>query len=192
MEKALKLYQEEVNKQKQHLINRKEEQKRLAEEIEELKAKVKEGAKKGVLSKVLKQDTEALKQDSEKLSKLGAEKEIIDIEVEALEELAKYPDGEVLAKAIDYVNKVMEHNEATLKEMEQKYEEAKKMKEEAEKVMKDTDTKARYKAESQLVNQAMNDIRETLSLVSDYKEREKIMEHGYLPYLKDALMGNFK
>lgn len=133
MEKALKKYQDEFTKLNQHQDDMKAEQKRLAQEIEDFKVSVKTDAKKSTLSSVLKRS------DSDKLAKLLAQKQIIDLEVEALDELANQSDNEVIQKAIKYIEKAQEKEKQIKEECQKKLDEALEMKAQAEQIIKEND-----------------------------------------------------
>lgn len=131
MEKALKKYQEVYAKCNSNLEEAKAEQKRLEEEIQAIKTGVKENAKKGKFTSLLKG------KQTDKLAKLLASKQIIDLEVEAIEENNKNNNNnDVVAAALEYIAAVEKNNESIKEFYRQEREKAEKELERAKEICK--------------------------------------------------------
>lgn len=183
MEKALKAYQNEMNKFSNQLAERKAEQSRLQDEINAIKSDVKTNAKKGKLSSLLRGN------DTDRLAKLLAEKQIVDIEVEALTEVANQGDDEAVAKAINYIDKAQEESERVQKEFENKRLEAEALMTQARQMLSEYSVTQQNGSIKAIFNKVRADLDGVLSC--KYTEKDhSVFERGLredLSYLKEIL-----
>lgn len=172
-----------MNKFSKQLDERRAEQARLQSEINDIKSDVKNNAKKGKLSSLLRGN------DTDRLAKLLAEKQIVDIEVEALMEVASQGDEEAVAKAINYIDKAQEETERVRAEFEAKREEAESLMAQALEMQ----SKYGVREQSQAVDEIYYKVRADLNgvLSPKYTERDhQLFERGLredLSYLKEIL-----
>lgn len=148
MEKALKKYQESYKKFNQGITECEERKKDIERQIQDIKSGLKENVKKGKIGTFLaggKVDT---------LSKLLAESQVIEVELEALNELKKSGETDVVRKALYFLDKVETKNNEVAEEFQKKREEAQKMIEEGKKMAMQYSHMSQIADTSMRINQA--------------------------------------
>lgn len=182
MQKTLKKYQDTYAKFNKNIQECKAEQKRLDEEIQAIKTGVKDNAKKGKLSSLLRGT------ETDRLAKLLASKQIIDIEVEAIEEANKNNDNEVVKRALEFLNAVEEENDKESKIYEQKRQEAQRMIDEGKKMAAKYSIMSCITASNIRVNQARYELNGVLDHRMTNEEKSEFARgSSSIQKLKDIL-----
>lgn len=180
MEKSLKKYQESISKYYRNLEECKEEKRKVQEEIQAVKNGVKENAKKGKLSSLLKIS------DTDKLTKLLAYESIVDIQMQSITEVLTHNDNDIVRAALKYLDAVEKENDRIAEEYQRKRKEAQEKIEEGKKMA------MKYSHMSQIADTSMriNQARYELSGILDKKITEqdkRSLTGASIQQLKDIL-----
>lgn len=152
MEKALKKYQESYKKFNQGITECEERKREIERQIQDIKSGLKENVKKGKIGTFLAGGKVDL------LSKLLAESQVIEVELEALNELRKSGDTDVVKKALDYLDRVEQENNKESEEYASQREKAQKLIEEGQALARKYSHMSQISASNIRANQAKHNL----------------------------------